>query len=284
MTHASEETRDPGLPIRDVAARTGVAAGTIRMWEQRYGFPRPRRTASGYRRYAEADVETIRRVLLLRRRGMSVPAALERAQVEDIPRERATIFGAIVNGGRLPVRTLRKRTLLAMSRAIEDETMARADGALVFGAFQQERFYRAVEHRYQRLASVSDAVVVLADFDGVRHADSGPTEVPIDPDEAIGHEWAVIVDAPGFPVCLVGWEQPRKGDVADRDRTFEAFWTLDPRIVRKAALAAAACVRQADEGAGETLDALLADRPLALEQPVPGLEGLVARMIDYLER
>ena len=40
-----------GLSIREVAEQTGLAPGTIRMWEQRYGFPSPRRTASGYRRY-----------------------------------------------------------------------------------------------------------------------------------------------------------------------------------------------------------------------------------------
>ena len=36
-----------GLAIKEVAERTGIAAGTIRMWEQRYGFPEPARTPSG---------------------------------------------------------------------------------------------------------------------------------------------------------------------------------------------------------------------------------------------
>ena len=43
-----------GLPIRDVADQTGLAAGTIRMWEQRYGFPVPERTPAGYRLYSDA--------------------------------------------------------------------------------------------------------------------------------------------------------------------------------------------------------------------------------------
>ena len=29
------------LAIKDIAERTGIAAGTIRMWEQRHGFPTP---------------------------------------------------------------------------------------------------------------------------------------------------------------------------------------------------------------------------------------------------
>ena len=66
-----------GLAIKDVAERTGIAAGTIRMWEQRYGFPEPERTTAGYRLYGEDDVEALRRVLALRERGLSVPAAVD---------------------------------------------------------------------------------------------------------------------------------------------------------------------------------------------------------------
>src|SRR4051795_11279227 len=68
------------LAIKDVAEQTGVAAGTIRMWEQRYGFPEPGRTASGYRVYTEDDVSAIKRVLAFRDQGLSVPAALDRAR------------------------------------------------------------------------------------------------------------------------------------------------------------------------------------------------------------
>jgi len=67
-----------GFPIKEVAERTGIAAGTIRMWEQRYGFPEPSRTAAGYRVYTEQDVVALRRVVAYRNRGLSVPAALER--------------------------------------------------------------------------------------------------------------------------------------------------------------------------------------------------------------
>ena len=69
-----------GLAIRDVAERTGLAAGTIRMWEQRYGAPVPGRSESGYRVYSSEDVELLRRAVAFRARGLSVPAALERAR------------------------------------------------------------------------------------------------------------------------------------------------------------------------------------------------------------
>ena len=57
------------LAIRDVAERTGLAAGTIRMWEQRYGAPVPGRSDSGYRLYSQDDVEMLRRAVAFRRRG-----------------------------------------------------------------------------------------------------------------------------------------------------------------------------------------------------------------------
>jgi MerR family transcriptional regulator, light-induced transcriptional regulator len=128
-----------GLAIKDVAERTGLTAGTIRIWEQRYGFPEPSRTSSGYRVYTDDDVATLRRVVAFRRRGLSVPAALERAREASEPTDRASIYGALLAAG-LPVQPqrLRKRTLLAVSRAIEDEAMARAAGPVVVGAFQRE--------------------------------------------------------------------------------------------------------------------------------------------------
>ena len=77
-----------GLAIKDVAERTGLAAGTIRMWEQRYGVPEPARADSGYRVYSPEDVELLRRAVALRARGLSVPAAHERARARTAPTDR----------------------------------------------------------------------------------------------------------------------------------------------------------------------------------------------------
>ena len=132
-----------GLAIKEVAERTGIAAATIRMWEQRYGFPEPARTASGYRMYTDEDVDALRRVSTLRDSGLSVPAALERARAAAGATDRPSIYGAIAGGDEpVPARRLRKRTLLAISRAIEDETLARAAGPVVIGAFQSVRNFR----------------------------------------------------------------------------------------------------------------------------------------------
>jgi DICT domain-containing protein len=277
------------LAIKDVAERTGIAAGTIRMWEQRYGFPVPERTASGYRRYTEDDVDTLRKVLALRHRGLSVPAAISRAQdaaggVSDHP----SIYAAVAAqdlGARPQV--LKKSTLAALSRAIEHEALAVAAAPVVFGAFQQERFYRRVERRYRRLALQADAAVVFADFpDGVRRPPGAPAEIPIAVDDALGNEWAVIVDAPGYAACLLAWEHPgphEPGGPGDAGRRFEAIWTIDAEATRRAAQVAARLAGRADPALGDRLVELLEDRPLALEEPAPALTALTNRMIAYLE-
>jgi len=274
------------LAIKDVAEQAGIAAGTIRMWEQRYGFPQPQRTPSGYRRYTADDVELLRRVQAYRRRGLSVPAAIERARETGGPSDLPSLYAAVAgleHGARPQV--LRKSTMTRLSRAIEHETLAHAAAPVLFGAFQEERFFRRIEARWRLLADHADACVVFADFPAIRRADDGPVELPIGRGDAIANEWALIVDAPGFAASLLAWEQPVTGDEEPRDgdRRFEAIWTLDPVTTRRAALLAARLAGESDAGVGAELEAKLGDRPLALEQPVPALTALANRVVAYLE-
>ena len=271
------------LAIKDVAERTGIAPGTIRMWEQRYGFPEPGRTASGYRRYTDDDVESLRRIASYRRLGLSIPAAIERVRAADVPSDRPSIYAAVatVDPSARP-HLLRKSTLVALSQAMEHEALARAASPVLFAAFQEERFYRPVEHRYRRLAAQADAACVFADFGEVRRPRGGPVELPIDLDDAIGNEWALIIDAPGYCSCLLAWEHPRE-EAVDAARRFEAIWTVHPRATRRAAQVAAKLAGQIDAEYGAELDALLTDRPLAVESPAPGLTALANRAIAYME-
>jgi DICT domain-containing protein len=269
-----------GLAISDVAHQTGLAAATIRVWEQRYGFPEPARTEGGYRVYTPADVETLRRAVAYRACGLSLPAALERARASRVPTDRPSLYGAIVAGDD-PVRpqVLRKRTLLAISTAIEDETLTRAAAPVVIASFQREANFRAVEHRYRRLAALADACVAFGGFAELEGAEGEPTLVPIADAGAMGSEWAVIVDAPGYAACLLARELPES---RPGDRRFEAVWTLDPRVVRRAALVGAAITRTAKPELGDHIERLLQDRPLAVESPAPGLTALTNRIVGYL--
>ena len=277
----------PELAIRQVAERTGIAAGTIRMWEQRYGFPDPSRTASGYRRYSDDDVEALRRVASYRRLGLSIPAAIERVRGTEPVSERPSIFAAVASIDEMArPQLLRKATLIALSRAIEHEVLAHAAPSVVFASFQHEEAYRQVEHRYRRLAASAEAATVFASFGGVSREPRRCVEIPIDLDDAIGNEWAVIIDAPGFAACLLAWEHPTTHlpfGPDDAKRRFEAIWTMHPRAVRRAAQVATQLTAQVEPEYGAMLEALLADRPLAFESPSPALTALTNRAIAYME-
>lgn len=222
------------LAIGDVAERTGVSVATLRAWEARYGFPSPDRRSSGHRRYSDADVAAIERLLRARSEGLSLVAAIERARRGD-PAEVVppTIFAGLrARHPDLVTHDLPKRAMLVVSRAIEDETFAAGRASLVFGSFQQSRFFEASADRWRALASVADAAVVLADFGG--SAPSVPTPVDVPTDDVATREWAVIADGPASAV-LVGWEHPAHGP-----RRFEAVWSADPIVVRDAATVALA--------------------------------------------
>jgi methylmalonyl-CoA mutase cobalamin-binding subunit len=58
MSKPGTTGEDPlaGASIRVVANRTGIAPDTLRVWERRYGFPRPSRRPGGSRVYSESDI------------------------------------------------------------------------------------------------------------------------------------------------------------------------------------------------------------------------------------
>jgi len=57
------------VPIRRVAAETGIRETTLRAWERRYGRPKPVRLPSGQRRYSWREVYWIRQVAELLAQG-----------------------------------------------------------------------------------------------------------------------------------------------------------------------------------------------------------------------
>src|SRR5438874_4795801 len=51
--------------IRTTAAACilGVSTNTLRSWERRYGYPRPRRSSGGHRRYTLDEIQALRQTL-----------------------------------------------------------------------------------------------------------------------------------------------------------------------------------------------------------------------------
>jgi DICT domain-containing protein len=264
--------------MREMSARSGVSEATLRMWEVRHGFPRPRRVPSGHRRYSEQDLARVRAVIRGREQGLSLQAAIDLAH--DLGDEQpASVYASL--RGRFPQlepQVLTKPAMLVLSRAIEDECMARAERPLLFGAFERERFYRASEGRWRELARTAERAVVFAGFARARRPKGGPIEVPIPPADPVAREWAIVCESRGFGACLAGWERP--GDTAG-ERLFEAVWTVEAPAVR---LAAQVCVRLAAASAPdlvEDLERRLESTPVAREHELRSAIQLSTRMVRY---
>ena len=268
----------PGeLTIGQLAGRTGLAPATLRMWEARYGVPSPRRLPGGHRRYSEEDVTTVLDALRARGAGLSLAAALEQAR----ERQEAAPADSIYAGLRrawpdLQPAVYPKRLLNALSKAIEDECCARAERGLLFGSFQQARFYRSSEPRWRQFARTAELTIVFADFRRVRRRERAPLEVPIAQRSSFGREWTVICDAPGYSACLAAWEPPTVAPLPDPARRF-----AEPSVVRSATLIA---WRLAREGLPELPETPPALRPLAPPGPAElhRATALANRMLAYV--
>jgi len=55
----------PGIRTRAAAELLGVSPSTLRSWERRLGYPRPRRTPGNHRQYDLTEVETLRLVVAI---------------------------------------------------------------------------------------------------------------------------------------------------------------------------------------------------------------------------
>lgn len=268
-----------GLPISVVAARTGVSVPVLRAWERRFGFPEPARLASGHRRYPEAEVERIRQVVTERDRGRSLESAIAqvRASARPGPAEAASIFSGLHRARPdLEVHALSRRAMLALSRAIEDEALARADHPHLVAAFQREPVYRQARDRWDRLAVSAASTIVFADFAESRRSSTGAIEVALPEGDPGRREWAVVCDAPDSAAVLAGWERP--------EGPFEALWTVDPDAVRLATQIARRIARQlAPDVVGDDLGgapAAALDAPAALRRAT----AITNRAVAYLDR
>ena len=252
---AAEPGTSGGLTIGAVAVRTSVGVPVLRAWEVRYGFPRPNRAASGHRRYSERDVELIRRVMRERQAGLSLEAAIERARRSD-DEPLPSIFAALrADEPGLPVHTLSRRAMLAVSHALEDESAGSGERGVLVAAFQTEARYRRSEARWRDLARTAAGVVVFADFarpavppgwpsEDPSASPGAPIEVPIGHDSPLRREWFVVVDAPCSAALLSGRELAPDASAGGRSRRFEATWSVEHGVVRRATQVALALARR----------------------------------------
>jgi MerR family transcriptional regulator, light-induced transcriptional regulator len=270
----SRKGDDATLSIGDVVAATGVGEATLRAWERRFGFPSPRREPSGHRRYSRDEVERIRAVVRERDRGLSLAVAIERVTAE--PSGPPSLFAPLRERrpDLLPV-PIRKSRLNHLTRAVEEESAARAERALMIGAFQRPEFYRSSEARWRRLARGAGLTFVLATFDEVARPDGGPIEVPIHGGEPVADEWAVICLAPGYSACLVGWETVAAAGRPDDERTFDALLSVEPSVVREVAAAAVGIAAEGEPRVAEQASAYLDRIPDSSQRSQLRLAGAI---------
>lgn len=210
-----------------------MGVSTLRAWELRHGFPEPERLPGGHRRYSEADVARILRVVAERGAGRTLEAAIEVARrdhsTDSDPTsltdtdDRSIFAGLRRSRPDLHAVSLGRRTMLALSRAIEDESVAQADRPHLMAAFQTARAYAAARARWDDLLVTAGSAIVLADFP--RSSRRGHTvQVSIPVDDPMRREWSIVCDGRRSAALLAGWERP--------DGRFEAIWAVDAPAVR----------------------------------------------------
>lgn len=271
------------LSISEVSRRTGIPVAGIRNWEQRYGLPRPGRSAGGQRRYTEADCDLLADVLRHRAGGLSLPAAVAQATASAGNSPGPSIFAGVrrQHPG-LRVHVLDKATLLALTRAIEDECCARAQRPVLVGSFQRQRFYRAAAPRWADLARSAEQTVIFADFERRRLRPGPVAEIPVPWDSPLRREWSLICDAPDLPACVTGWEHPGQDGCRDADRVFEALWSVDPQVVRTAARIGTPPAAAAFPAMTGPLETRLSGEPAPASADLCRASGLIERTLDYL--
>lgn len=290
MTRAAHPEESPigtddagAFAIGELSRRTGVPQATLRTWETRYGLPRPRRLPGGHRRYDESAVRQVARVLAHRAAGLSTEAAVSRVASEG-EAVSPSVFAALrERHPELTPQRLSKRTLLGLTRGIEDEYVARAERPALFATFQEERYFRQAERRWRGLARTAGFAAVFADFDQSSLHESGLRLVAVDQGAALSREWVLVCDSPRHAACLAGWEAPGQENRPDGLREFETVWTVDPVVVRFAATTCSQYVRAAFPEDAADLDAVLSEQPLEASADLRRSDDLFHRVLGYLD-
>ncbi|MBA2629548.1 MAG: MerR family transcriptional regulator [Thermoleophilaceae bacterium] len=265
------------MTIGQLAAETGVRAGTLRMWESRHGFPQAERLPSGHRRYPQEEVERVLEVILARESGLSLSAAIERVQgTAEVP-ETSIYAGLRRRRPDLHPYPIPKRLLVAVSHAIEDECEAAAAPAVLVGSFQKEAFYRDAEPRWREFARTAELAVALADFDQPDARPGRPLEVPVARNHPLANEWAIVCDAPGFSACLAGRERHVAGQ-----RIFEMLWSVEPGVVRDAVLLGLDLAKASLPAVGAMVPERLSEAPRPDPDAVSRATSVTNRMLAYV--
>ncbi|GAB4545087.1 MAG: DICT sensory domain-containing protein [Pleurocapsa sp.] len=137
-----------------------------------------------------------------------------------------------------------KSSLSALARAMQDLVLADRGQYLVIANFQQERFFRVSERRFQRMALNSDHVYILGVPDAESRfavANSGYETIPLDSTDTLAGERYLVVIGQQYSACLVVREKlslqefNNMTSVVEQGQRFEGVWTFDRNVTYSAA-------------------------------------------------
>jgi methylmalonyl-CoA mutase cobalamin-binding subunit len=220
-----------GYSIRVVARMTGIPADTLRMWERRYGFPKPQRTNTGIRAYTAEDLERLQLVVRAlaagHRPGQVVP--MPRGQLEKVLSETADAIPSSIPLERTAptgpanvsavVEALSRSDILTVHRAIR--TAAATLGARAFLAefahplvvtVGQMWHDGQIDVRHEHLvtdALVTQIRVLLSTYEDLRGSPSFLLASLPDEEHTIGTQMtALFLSLEGARVHLLGTAAP----------------------------------------------------------------------------
>lgn len=86
--------------IKDLENLSGIKAHTIRIWEQRYSFLKPQRTATNIRYYSNLELKTLLNISLLNKYGYKI-SHISRMSNEELREKTLTLTGTEAQQERL---------------------------------------------------------------------------------------------------------------------------------------------------------------------------------------
>jgi EAL domain-containing protein (putative c-di-GMP-specific phosphodiesterase class I) len=138
---------------------------------------------------------------------------------------------------RVPTRTERKDTVLALSRYLEQQALEATDPPMVLTALQRAEFFTtATRDQYQRLAGPCPLVAVFG-HDLAADLGSGVRGFSFDVDDPLSSEWIVLTVGAATVAALIAREHADNARYAGRDgdRLFEVAITNDRTLVTEVA-------------------------------------------------
>ena len=160
------------LKTSEAAALLNVSPNTLRAWERRFGYPKPKRSPGKHRLYTHGEIVALKDAL---QEGLSISSAVSRAR-EGLSADADSLLGALGSFDRLRADTAMEAALAlrTIERSVEEvllpclEELHRRHGSdsarWVFSAQWADDWLR----RAQRLSPppISDVAVLLGDASG----------------------------------------------------------------------------------------------------------------------